>query len=114
MEDTLFTKILKGEIPSEIIYEDEYVFAFKDIAPKAPVHVLIVPKKQIPTLNDLEETDDVLMGKVILAAKRIAKKYQIDENGYRLVFNCNKHAGQTVFHIHCHLMGGREFNWPAG
>lgn len=114
MSDSIFTKIIKREIPAEIVYENETVLAFKDIDPKAPVHILIIPKKQIPTINDAQAEDAELLGNIILAAKEIAKTMNIDENGYRLVFNCNKDAGQTVFHIHCHMLGGRPLNWPPG
>lgn len=112
--DCLFCKIIKGEIPSEKVYEDEYVYAFNDISPTAPVHVLIVPKKHISTINDITEDDSELIGKIYLAAKKIAKEKGIDEDGYRVITNCNKMAGQTVFHIHYHLIGGRELGWPAG
>lgn len=111
MSDSIFTKIVKREIPAEILFEDDDVIAFKDISPKAPVHILIVPKVQIPTINDLQEDDAVLIGKVILRAKDIAKKMGIDERGYRLIFNCNKEGGQTVFHIHLHLIGGKQLGW---
>ena len=114
MADSIFTKILKGEIPAAIEYEDEDVAAFKDINPQAPVHILIVPKKQIPTLNDADEGDSTLLGKIILTASKLAKKYDVDQKGYRLVLNCNEDAGQTVFHIHCHLLGGRPMRWPPG
>ena len=112
--DCLFCKIINGEIPSEKVYEDDYVYAFNDISPTAPVHVLIVPKKHISTLNDIEENDAELIGRIYLAAKKIAKEKGIAEDGYRVVTNCNKMAGQTVFHIHFHLIGGRELGWPAG
>lgn len=114
MTDSIFTKIINREIPSDILYEDNDIIAFNDINPQAPVHILIVPKKQIPTINDLSPNDAELMGKIIIASKKLAKEYGIDKNGYRLVFNCNEWAGQTVFHIHCHLLGGRFFNWPPG
>lgn len=114
MADSLFTKIIKREIPADIVFEDDKVIAFKDIDPKAPVHILIVPKKQIPTINDADNNDKELLGHLILAAKEIAKANKIDEKGYRLVFNCNEEAGQTVFHIHLHLMGGRPMLWPPG
>ena len=112
--DCLFCKIINGEIPSEKVYEDEYVYAFNDISPTAPVHVLIVPKKHISTINDIEENDAELIGRIYLAVKNIAQEKGIAEDGYRVVTNCNQMAGQTVFHIHFHLLGGRELNWPAG
>lgn len=113
MQDTIFTKIIKREIPADIVFENDDVLAFKDINPLALVHILIIPKKQIPTINDVEEGDAVLMGKIILAAKAIAKEQGIAEDGYRLVFNCNENGGQTVFHIHCHLIGGKKLKWEA-
>ena len=112
--DCLFCKIIKGEIPSEKIYEDDYVYAFNDISPTAPVHVLIVPIKHISTLNDIGAEDMELIGRIYIAAKKIAGSLGISEEGYRVVTNCNKNAGQTVFHIHFHLIGGRELTWPAG
>ncbi len=114
MTDSIFTKIIKKEIPANIIYEDDFVAAFNDINPQAPVHILIVPKKQIPTINDAVDSDAELMGMLILTGKKLAKQFGVDEAGYRLVFNCNEQAGQTVFHIHCHLLGGRPMNWPPG
>lgn len=114
MNDSIFTKIIKREIPSEIIYEDDFVAAFKDISPQAPIHYLIVPKQPIPTLNELEDTDSELIGRVVIVASKLAKMAGISDDGYRLVFNCNEGAGQTVFHIHCHLLGGRRMNWPPG
>ena len=110
----IFCKIINGEIPSEKVYEDEYVYAFNDISPTAPLHVLIIPKKHISTINDIEDKDAELIGKIFLAAKKIAKEKGVAEDGYRVVTNCNKNAGQTVFHIHYHLIGGRELGWPAG
>ncbi|HRP01870.1 MAG TPA: histidine triad nucleotide-binding protein [Candidatus Kapabacteria bacterium] len=109
--DSIFTKIINREIPASIVYEDEQVIAFNDINPIAPVHILIVPKKQIPTINDLEQDDATLMGLLILRAKDIAKNLGIAERGYRLIFNCNKEACQTVFHIHLHLIGGKQLGW---
>jgi histidine triad (HIT) family protein len=114
MTDSIFTKIINREITADIIFEDDDVIAFNDVNPQAPVHILIVPKMPIPTINDLKDSDEKLLGKIILTAKRIAKEKGIDVNGYRLVFNCNEWAGQTVFHLHCHLLGGRVFNWPPG
>ncbi|MFP4369071.1 MAG: histidine triad nucleotide-binding protein [Candidatus Kapaibacterium sp.] len=114
MSDDLFAGIINKEIPADIVYEDDDVVAFKDINPQAPVHILIVPRKAIPTINDLEEIDAILIGKMTLAAKKIAADKGIAEDGYRLVFNCNEGAGQTVFHIHLHLLGGRPFKWPPG
>lgn len=114
MESTIFTKIINREIPAQIVFENEEIIAINDINPQAPVHVLIIPKKIIPTINDLKPEDAELVGRLFLIAKEIAKEKGIDKQGYRLVFNVNEGAGQTVFHIHLHLMGGRKFNWPAG
>ncbi|MCX7908862.1 MAG: histidine triad nucleotide-binding protein [Ignavibacteria bacterium] len=114
MGDTVFSKIIRKEISAEIVYEDDEVLAFKDIAPQAPIHVLIIPKKEIPTVNDINEEDAPLIGKLFLVAKKLAKEFNIAESGYRLVMNCNKDAGQAVYHLHLHLLGGRKFSWPPG
>jgi histidine triad (HIT) family protein len=114
MSDTIFSKIIKREIPADIVYEDEDVLAFRDVNPQAPTHILIIPKKAIPTVNDLKEADAVLAGKMILAARKIAADSGFAEDGYRLVINCNLRGGQTVYHLHLHLLGGRQFNWPPG
>ncbi|HET9137554.1 MAG TPA: histidine triad nucleotide-binding protein [Candidatus Kapabacteria bacterium] len=111
---TLFEKIIARQIPAAIVFEDDDVIAFRDIDPKAPVHILVVPKKPITTLNDLTPSDADLIGKVIFRAKEIAANEGIAESGYRLVFNCNRDGGQSVDHIHCHLLGGRQLNWPPG
>ena len=111
---SLFTKIINKEIPAEIIYEDNDVLAFNDINPQAPVHVLIIPKKEIKTINDIKVEDKEILGKIFLVAKKIAKKLNIDKTGYRTVFNCNEDGGQSVYHIHLHLLGGRKLNWPPG
>jgi len=114
MSDCLFCKIIVGEIPSEKLYEDQDVIAFEDISPKAPTHVLVIPKKHIPTLNDLVEDDYFVMGRIFHAAKQIARERGIDQSGYRTVFNVNEAAGQAIFHIHLHLLGGRGLTWPPG
>ncbi len=114
MPESIFTKIINREIPATVEYEDDEIIAVNDINPKAPVHILIIPKKPIPTINDANAGDAELLGRIILTAKKIAKSKGIDESGYRLVINCNEGAGQTVFHIHCHLLGGRTMNWPPG
>ena len=111
---SLFTKIINREIEADIVYEDNEIIAFNDINPQAPIHILIVPKKEIRTLNDLEEGDQEIIGKIFLTAKKLAKKLNIDKTGYRTVFNCNEDGGQTVFHIHLHLLGGRQLLWPPG
>ena len=114
MADCLFCKIIDGEIPGDIVYENDSVLAFNDINPIAPVHILIIPKEHIATLNDLEEKHTQTMGELFLAAKQIASEKGISESGYRTVFNCNKDAQQTVFHIHLHLIAGRQMSWPPG
>lgn len=114
MSNSIFTKIINREIPAEIIYEDDEVIAFNDISPKAPIHILIVPKRQINTLNDASSDDAELLGKLILTASKIAKIKGIAERGYRIVVNCNQEGGQSVFHIHFHLIGGKQLGWnPA-
>ena len=114
MTDCLFCKIIEREIPASIVYEDERVLAFNDINPQAPTHVLVVPKRHIATLNDVASGDDQIVGEVIRRAAAIAKERGISAGGYRTVFNTNREAGQTVFHIHLHLLGGRPMHWPPG
>ncbi|MDY0050568.1 MAG: histidine triad nucleotide-binding protein [Halothiobacillaceae bacterium] len=114
MSETIFMKIIRREIPARIVYEDDDVLAFHDIAPQAPVHVLIIPKTPIATLNELTDAQAALVGKLVLTAARLARELGIDESGYRLVTNCNADGGQTVFHIHLHLLGGRPLDWPPG
>ncbi len=106
-KDNLFEKIIAKEIPADIVYQDDFVTAFKDIAPQAPVHILIVPNKNIPTVNAAQDQDTELLGKLFLVAKQLAKENNIAERGYRLIINCNEDAGQVVFHLHMHLLGGR-------
>ncbi|KPD02577.1 purine nucleoside phosphoramidase [Moellerella wisconsensis] len=106
-EDTIFSKIIRREIPADIVYQDEFVTAFRDIAPQAPTHILIIPNKLIPTVNDVTPEDEQMLGKLFVAAAKIAEQEGIAEDGYRLIMNCNKHAGQVVYHIHMHLVGGR-------
>ncbi len=105
-EDCIFCKIISGQVKAEFVYEDDEIVAFKDINPQAPVHLLIVPKKHIPTINALEEEDAPLVGKMAIVAKTLSKKFGINESGYRLVFNVERGGGQLVFHIHLHLVGG--------
>ena len=114
MADCLFCKIAAGEIPSKKVYSDEEFFAFEDIHPQAPTHILVVPKRHIPTLNDLTADDETLAGKLLLACTRIARERGLDRTGFRLDANCLESAGQSVFHIHFHLLGGRPFAWPPG
>lgn len=112
--DCIFCKIINGEIPAEIIYEDKQVIAFDDLYPKAPVHKLIIPRKHIATINDIEETDKELIGHMFYVAKELATKFDIAESGYRTLMNCNAGGGQEVFHLHLHLLGGRQMSWPPG
>jgi len=114
MEDTIFDKIIRKEIPAKTVFEDDDFIVINDVNPQAPIHFLIIPKEQIPTLNDATEDHQSMLGKMLLLSSELAKKYKIDENGYRLVLNVNEDGGQTVFHIHLHLLGGREFGWPPG
>ena len=114
MSDCLFCKIIAGEIPGAIVYQDDRVVAFKDINAQAPTHVLVVPRRHIATLNDLTPDDDGLVGEMTRRAAAIAQEHGHGDRGYRTVFNCNADAGQTVFHIHMHVLGGRRLAWPPG
>jgi histidine triad (HIT) family protein len=114
MSETLFGKIASGEIPADLLYEDEEVVAFRDISPQAPVHLLVIPRKPIPTLNAVQPEDAALIGKLFLVAAKLAAREGIAESGYRTVVNCNAGAGQTVFHLHLHVLGGRPLQWPPG
>jgi histidine triad (HIT) family protein len=114
MTNTIFGKIARGEIPADLVYEDEDLVAFRDLNPQAPVHLLVIPRKPIPTLNDAGPEDAELIGKLFLAAARVAREAGIAERGYRTVVNCNAAAGQTVFHLHLHVLGGRPLQWPPG
>ncbi len=108
MAETIFSKIIRGEIPADIVYEDDDVIAFRDINPLAPVHVLVIPKVEIATVNDIQPDQAALVGKMVITAQKIAAEEGIAENGFRLVINCNEHGGQEVFHLHLHLLGGRQ------
>ncbi|MCP5307442.1 MAG: histidine triad nucleotide-binding protein [Chromatiaceae bacterium] len=114
MNDCIFCKIAAGEIPADIVYDDGEVLAFRDINPEAPVHLLLIPRRHIATLNDLSEADAALVGRLYLAGQQIAMELGVAESGYRTVINCNRDAGQLVFHIHMHLLAGRELGWPPG
>jgi len=114
VSDSIFTKIIQREIPADIVFENDRAIAFRDINPQAPVHILIVPKKPIPTVNDIADEDSALVGELFRIAARLAKEEGIDANGYRTVFNCNTHGGQEVYHLHLHLLGGRQMTWPPG
>ena len=108
MAETIFSKIIRRELPADIVYEDDDVLAFRDIAPQAPVHVLVIPKAEIATVNDIQPGQAELIGKMVLAAQQIAADEGIAEDGFRLVMNCNRHGCQEVFHLHLHLIGGRQ------
>jgi histidine triad (HIT) family protein len=110
----LFCRIASGEIPASKVYEDDEVFAFNDINPQAPLHVLVIPKRHIATTNDLSAADEALVGRLVRRAAAIAAEKGYAERGYRTVFNCNAEAGQTVFHVHLHLLAGRGLGWPPG
>ncbi len=112
--ECLFCRISQGNIPADVIFRENGIVAFHDISPQAPTHVLLIPEKHISTLNDLTEADRDIMGNIILGAKKVAAELGLAEDGYRLVMNCNGDGGQTVFHIHCHLLGGRAMHWPPG
>jgi histidine triad (HIT) family protein len=112
--DCLFCKILAGDIPADIILETDDVIAFRDVNPQAPTHALIIPRKHVSTINELGDGDQALVGKLFLAAKQIAADEGIAAAGYRVAMNCNEAAGQTVFHLHLHLLGGRQLGWPPG
>ena len=112
--DCLFCKIAAGDIPADVVYQDDRVVAFRDIAAQAPTHLLVIPRVHIPTLNDIEEQDAELLGHMALIAARLAAEEGIADTGYRLNFNCNRQGGQTVEHIHVHLLGGRQMGWPPG
>ena len=112
--DTIFVKIIRKEIPAQIVYETEDVLAFRDINPVAPVHVLIIPKKPVESVADASEEDRQLLGTLMLAAAEVARREGLSENGYRVVTNVGGHGGQTVFHLHLHVIGGREMGWPPG
>ena len=114
MNDCIFCKIAAGEIPADIVYDDGEVLAFRDINPEAPMHLLLIPRRHIATLNDLSEADAALVGRLYLAGQQIAMELGVAESGYRTVINCNRDAGQLVFHIHMHLLAGRELGWPPG
>jgi histidine triad (HIT) family protein len=112
-DKTIFKRIIDGEIPADIVYEDDLCLAFRDISPKAPVHVLLIPKKEIPAVNDLTAEDQQLAGHLLLVAGQVAQQLELN-NGYRLVVNCGPDAGQAVNHLHVHILGGRPLGWPPG
>lgn len=110
----LFCKIASGELTTQLVYQDTQIVAFNDIAPQAPHHILIIPRKHIETINDISHEDNALIGNMMLVAKKIASDLTIAEPGYRVLMNCNKNGGQAVYHIHFHLLGGRQMDWPPG
>lgn len=112
MSETLFTKIINREIPADIVYEDEQVLAFNDISPQAPIHFLVIPKKVIATINDIQSDDKVLVGHMYWVAAQIAAEQGFADQGYRAVMNCNEYGGQTVYHIHLHILAGKPMGWP--
>ncbi len=114
MSEDLFLKIINREIPADIVYETDSVLGFRDINPQAPLHVLIIPKTHIRTINDIRADHTSLVGELLIAAAAIAREHGYADDGYRVVMNCNEAAGQTVFHIHLHLLAGRNLNWPPG
>ena len=114
MSDCLFCRMVNGELKPDVIYEDEDILAFRDINPQAPIHILVIPKTHIATLNDLEAEHADLIGNLFLTAKKIAKEGGFSESGYRTLINCNRQAGQTVFHVHLHILAGRSMHWPPG
>jgi len=111
-QETIFTKIINREIPADIIYEDDLALAFKDINPQAPFHALIIPKQAIATINDVTEENSHLVGHLYVVAAKLAKQLNFSDDGYRVVMNCNEHGGQTVYHIHLHMLAGKEMGWP--
>ncbi|HAT1884151.1 TPA: histidine triad nucleotide-binding protein [Legionella pneumophila] len=110
----LFCKIVQGEIPATIVFEDKNIMAFRDIRPQAPTHLLIIPKRHIATINDVNDDDSELLANILIRAKKLARAEGLNEMGYRLVFNVNSGGGQEVYHIHLHLLGGRQMTWPPG
>ncbi|QPG05226.1 histidine triad nucleotide-binding protein [Salinimonas marina] len=112
MSETIFTKILNREIPADIVHEDDLCLAFNDINPQAPVHFLVIPKKPIATINDISEADREVVGHLTMVAAKVAKEMGIDQEGYRTVMNCNEFGGQSVYHIHLHVLGGKLLGWP--
>lgn len=111
---TIFKKIIDKEVPADVVYEDDQCLAFRDLKPQAPTHILVIPKKEIPSMDKAEESDKEVLGHLMLTAAKIARNEGLADDGYRLVVNTNEHAGQTVFHLHVHIIGGRRLQWPPG
>lgn len=114
MSDCIFCKIVSGDIPSDKVYEDDLVIGFRDLNPQAPHHYLLIPKQHIATINDVDQTNEAIMGRLYTAAATLAKELGFDESGYRAVMNCNGDGGQTVYHVHLHVLAGRQLTWPPG
>ena len=114
MSDCIFCKIVNGDIPSDMVYEDDLVICFRDLNPQAPHHYLLIPKQHIATINDVDQGNEAIMGRLYSAAAKLAKELGFDEAGYRAVMNCNGDAGQTVYHVHLHVLAGRQLTWPPG
>jgi histidine triad (HIT) family protein len=114
MDNCLFCKIVAGEIPCKKVYENKSIIAFQDIDPKAPIHILVIPKKHIRSINELKKSDKTIAGELLLAAQKISEIEEINDSGFRTIFNTNDDGGQTVYHIHMHIMGGRKMTWPPG
>ena len=114
VDSCLFCNIAQGKASSEVVFQNDRIIAFRDINPQAPVHILIIPRKHISTINDITPEDKDVLGEIFIVAKKLAKSENLSEGGYRLVFNCNQDGGQAVYHIHLHLLGGRKMNWPPG
>jgi histidine triad (HIT) family protein len=114
MSECIFCDVINKIIPSKVVFENEEIVAIEDINPQAPTHILVLPRKHIPTVLDMTEEDEKLIGKIMRLAGDLAKEYNIDKKGFRLVLNCNRDGGQTVFHVHLHLVGGRRMSWPPG
>ncbi|MGF1525955.1 MAG: histidine triad nucleotide-binding protein [Candidatus Competibacterales bacterium] len=114
MAETIFSKIVRGEVPADVVFEDDDVMAFRDINPQAPIHVLVIPKRPIATLNDAAPDDVTLLGKLISTATHVARELGVADEGYRTVINCNPKGGQDIYHIHLHLLAGRQMTWPPG
>ena len=114
MSDCIFCKIVNGDIPSDMVYEDDLVIGFRDLNPQAPHHYLLIPKQHIATINDVDQGNEAIMGRLYSAAAKLAKELGFDEAGYRAVMNCNGDAGQTVYHVHLHVLAGRQLTWPPG
>ena len=114
MLECVFCNIISGRTPAEFVYQDERIVAFRDINPQAPVHVLVVPRRHIPTANDVTAADQALVGELVLVARKVAEMEGVADSGYRLVLNCNENSGQEIYHLHLHVLGGRRMTWPPG